>query len=323
MKIVHQYLRDSNFDPDFPTTASISANMLNLETNQNVDGVIAVDVSFVKLLVQALGPLYVPDYKETVTPDNFYLLTQSHVEKNFFPGSTQKKDFLRSLLTAMQLKLSDEKTIPYLALGRAVSGAISQKHMLFAFPDASIQHLFSVNNMSGSLLDSRPFAKNQYNDYLGIIEANIGANKANAFLYRKVEQHVFLNQAGKFQNTVTIRYKNSSTGWPGGDYKNYLRIALPKGTRLTSITFDGVNQPIVPATTDYLLYERPDFNPPPGLEVDSVDELGKTLFGFLVTVPAGAFKTIAITYFSPTIMDVNAQTISYDVLFSKQPGTDA
>jgi len=323
MGIVHQYLRNSNYSPDFPTGASTSANMLYLETGETVSGVIGVDVSFVKTLVGALGPIYVPDYKETVNEKNFYLLTQTHAEKDFFPGSTQKKDFLRSLFSAIQLKLSDQKSLPYVSLSQAVARAISEKHMLFAFPDPGIQHLFSVNNLSSSLLDSREVKTQQYNDFLGISETNIGANKANAFVYRKVEQRAVLDETGRIKNTVTVRYKNESNEWPGGDYKNYIRIITPKGSVLSDITIDGQKQSITPAITDYLLYERPDYTSPPGLEVETSEEMNKTLFGFLVITPKSKFKTISVSYISPTVLHMGAPVVSYDLWYFKQNGTDA
>lgn len=321
MGIVHLYLRDSNFSPDFPTAASTSANMLHLETRQNVDGVIAVDVFFVRTLVQAMGSVFVPDYNETVNANNFYLLTQTHVEKDFFPGSTQKKDFLRSLFAAMQLRLSDKNAIPYLSLGKLISTAISEKHLLFAFPDASMQHLFSINNMSSALLDTREISETTYNDFLGISEANIGTNKANAFVHRKVEQKTTMTEDGILQTTVVIRYKNDSDEWPGGNYKNYLRIITPKETLLTGITIDGVPQVVTPAITDYLLYERPDFTPPPGLEVETIMEHEKTISGFLATIPKGKFTTIAVSYTSPPPPEPR-QNILYNLWYFKQPGTD-
>lgn len=91
--VSHWFLRDSNFDPDFTTDAKQAALFLQKETKQKVDGVIAIDTTFLKNLLAVVGSVYLPDYKVTVTPDNFYLLTETNAEKNFFPGSTQKKRF--------------------------------------------------------------------------------------------------------------------------------------------------------------------------------------------------------------------------------------
>jgi len=90
------FLRDSNFNPDFAMSASQAASFLKLETGESINGVIGIDVSFLSSLLDATGPVKLPDYQQTLTKDNFYLLTQSQVENNFFPGSTQKKDFLKA-----------------------------------------------------------------------------------------------------------------------------------------------------------------------------------------------------------------------------------
>src|SRR3989344_255339 len=91
LKIPHLYLRDSNFDVDFAKGASSSAILLNAELGEIVNGVLGIDVSFVRSILEAVGHMYVAEYKETVTSANLYELTQSHAEKNFFPGSRQKK----------------------------------------------------------------------------------------------------------------------------------------------------------------------------------------------------------------------------------------
>ena len=91
---IHWYLRDSNFNVDFSKGAVASAVFLNSEMQQAVDGVIGVDLSFVKNLLSVVGPVEVADYNQTVNADNFFQVAKAHAEDNFFPGSTQKKDFL-------------------------------------------------------------------------------------------------------------------------------------------------------------------------------------------------------------------------------------
>src|SRR5258706_13230411 len=78
----HWHLRDSNFDVDFLKDASQVAYFLQLETGQQIDGVIGLDLSFVKLVIQALGNVTVPEYAETITSDNFFQAAQSHAIKN-------------------------------------------------------------------------------------------------------------------------------------------------------------------------------------------------------------------------------------------------
>ena len=62
----HWYMKDGNFDVDFAQSALSVANFLLAETGQQVSGVVAVDNTFVKNILQAIGPVYVANYKENV-----------------------------------------------------------------------------------------------------------------------------------------------------------------------------------------------------------------------------------------------------------------
>jgi len=317
----HWYLRDSNFDVDFIKSALSSSNFLNVETGEKVSGVIGVDVSFVKNVLRAIGPVHVIDYKETVDENNLYILTQSHAEKNFFPGSTQKKDFLRSLYKAMLTKISTEN-IPYFSIAQAISDSLVQKHLLFAFND-NTQKIFTVNGWSSALFDGRLGNENSINDFLGINEANLGVNKVNYFVKRKVDQSVKIEPDGSLFGIVDLSYKNTSTSWPGGDYKNYLRIILPIDTSITSIFINDVSQSIIDAVTDFQIYEDKNFKAPLGLEVEKTVESEKTVYGFLVNMPVGELVKIKIQYTIPRQKTFASNNFSYSLKLFKQPGVDS
>ncbi|MFH1832810.1 MAG: DUF4012 domain-containing protein [Candidatus Levyibacteriota bacterium] len=319
---VHWYLRDSNFDVDFSKNASNAAFFLDLETSEQVNGVIAVDLSFVKNLLKVLGPLEVPDYNETVTSDNLYLLTQKHAEKNFFPGSTQKKDFLRSLFNSARQNILTKNDLSYLSLLKIIGEAIQEKHLLMAFGDPAIQPLFTVNGFSSSLWDGRQSANDTVNDFLGISEANLGVNKANYFVKRKITQDVLIDSDGSISENVTVLYKNNSTGWPGGDYKNYLRFVLPLGTRIQSVWIDDKEQELVSAVTDFNIYEDKNFKPPTGLEIEESKDNGKTIFGFLIIIPSNVLKKVSVSYLLPNNNLLDLPSFSYSNRVFKQPGTE-
>ncbi|KKS00628.1 MAG: hypothetical protein UU52_C0029G0003 [Candidatus Levybacteria bacterium GW2011_GWB1_41_21] len=227
------YMRDSNFDPDFPTSARSAAYLLNLETGVRVDGVIAVDVSFVKEVLKSIGTVEVSDYKQKVSANNFYTLTQKHAEENFFPGSTQKKDFLSSLYKSIQLSLSGKKNKSYFSLSQAVS------------------------------IDNRVNESGVYNDYVAINEANLGVNKANFSVKRRVYHDVLIDDGDAVAASLEIIYDNDGKS----DYKNYLRAIVPFGAVLKDIKLDGKRQEISPAVTNPGIYEKSGFIPPQGLEV--------------------------------------------------------
>jgi len=332
LPIEHWYLRDSNFDIDFVKSASKSAFFLSLETGKKADGVVGIDISFVKNLIATIGPIYLTDYKQLVDKNNLFEVTKSHVEKDFFPGSKGKRDFLRSLYGAILLDIESKKNLPILSLARVVSDSMLQKHLLFAFATPSIQDFFTVNDWSSTLWhassgtppwDKRLEKDDSINDFIGINEANLGRNKVNYNIQRKVSENITLDNKGKVFGELSILYDNtSSRSLLGSDYKNYLRIILQPDVELSSISIDGVGQLIVKAITDPKIYESKNFISPKELEVDKAQEEEKTVYGFLVNIKAGKTKTITVKYSFSKKAPLNKPLFSYNLIFFKQPGTD-
>lgn len=321
--VAHWYLRDSNFDVDFTKDAEQAAKFLAMEVGTHVDGVIGVDTDFMRDIIRAFGSVTIPDYKETVTPDNFYLLTQTYVEKDFFPGSTQKKDFLRSLTNAMVIQLSEQHNLPYRRFLETIGESIRSKHLLFAFPDSATQTLFTVNDLSSSLWDGRTQDADTLLDFFGVIDANVGANKANYYISRSIQHTVKLENNGNLQEKVSVNYINSSKKDSpfGGDYKNYVRFVLPDGAALQTIAVNGQEIQGTPAITDPAIFTQPGFLPPSELEVERTQEEGKTIYGFFVNIPIGSTTKVSLTYKIPQAINTDNPSFTYNLRLFKQPGT--
>lgn len=318
------YLRDSNYYLDYPTSAATAANFLKMETGEEVDGVIAIDVVMLSNLLEATGPLYIADYQETLTEENFFLITQTHAEKDFFPGSTQKKDFLKAVRQTLESKLRSGTEVSYTALLSVLTRAVSEKHLLFAFADPTIQSIFNANKLSGSLLDTREKEQGRLLDFLYINETNIGQTKGNYYLQREIAQNVAIDGEGRVKEEVTVSYTNTSTKESpfGGEYKSYVRVVLPESAEITTIYLDGREQEIVPAVTDRARYAQDGFIPPRGMEVDEVIEDGQKVYGFLVTVPVQQSRKYTLHYTLSERVLVNQPEFIYDLMHVKQPGTE-
>ncbi len=320
--VSHWFLRDSNFDPDFTVDAKQAAYFLQLETGQKVDGVIAIDTTFLKNLLEQTGPVFLPDYKVTVNSANFYLLTETHAEKHFFPGSTQKKDFLRSLMNALVNKFALEKKMPYVKLAQLLVRSIQQKDVLFAFANQQIQNVFTVNDLSSSLWDGRVANQNTVFDYFGVVDANVGSNKANYYIKRSLSQETTMDASGGLQTTAQATYVNTSTTTSpfGGDYKDYVRFLIPANASLESVAIDNRQVKITPAITDPAVFTASGYVPPSALEVDQTEEQGKKLVGFFFIVPAGTTREVSITYSVPGNLNANTVASTYSLHLFKQPG---
>jgi hypothetical protein len=321
---IHWYLRDSNFNVDFSKGAVASAVFLNTEMQQTVDGVIGVDLSFVKNLLAVTGSVNVSDYNQTVNADNFYQVTQAHSQDNFFPGSTQKKDFLTSFYNVLQNKIAGQKDLSYLNFAQALIQSMNQKHVLFAFNSSSEQAAFAVNGWSSALVQDTSPSNSIVDDFVGINEANLGGNKVNYYIARSMSQAVNIKSDNTIGETLTVAFKNSAPQSLAakGVYKNYLRFILPLNATISSIQIDNQEQKIIPSITDPTVYEKKGFVPPAGLEVQREDESGKTTYGFLVTIEPQALKTIKVAYKLAQKTDVSQPQLSYQLKIFKQPGID-
>ena len=319
LPLVNWYLRDSNFNLDFSKGAIASAIFLNSETHQVVDGVIGVDLFFVKNLLSVTGPIYISEYKETVDKDNFYQITQAYAEKDFFPGSTQKKDFLRSFYNSLFTKLIVDQNLAYLKLLNVLTDSIYEKHILFAFNDPNTQAAFAINGLSSSLFDERKKEKGAINDFMGINEANLGANKVNYYITRNLSQEVLIADDGTISENLTISFNNSSQD---KIYKNYLRIELPIRVKISKITLDGKEQKLVDAVDDPAVYEKKNFKPPVGLEIKKDNQAQNSIFGFLININPRESKVIKISYEFLDKLVLTKPEFSYSLKLFKQPGID-
>lgn len=305
----HWYLKDSNFDVDFVKSALSSSSLLFAETGQEINDVIAVDTSFIKNILRAVGQVNLTDYKQVVRDGNLPALMQFYARDNNFSKSLNKEIFKKIMSNKAN----------YLLVARAISDSLAQKHLLFSFGD--VQSAFSVNGWSSSLLDERKNDKEFINDFLGINEANLGLNKANYFISRQVSQRVVVGDDGSISEELSINYKNQNNT-QGTNYKNYLRIILSENTILSEMSINNNPQFIVNAITDPLIFEGNSFKPSQGIEIERTNENGKEIFGFLINVPAGENMAINMKYvLAKNVAGSNA--FSYNLRLFKQPGVDS
>ncbi len=300
---IHWYLRDSNWEADFPTNAQKAAWFLEKEIGLKPDGVIALDLDLVKNLLKLTGPVNLPDYQEKIDQDNLYLKTQTYTQENFFPGSTQKKDFLGNLGNAIFQKITTDKNFPWFGLSQVLEESFAQKH-LFVFLDNYLAQKIVLDQGWGGEVKKAPCGvpENQcFDDYLMVLDANLGVNKANYYLKREIEKETEFNDR-EISSKLSVVYKNTSPAKTllGGEYKNYLRILMKEGTIVEKITVDNT----------VLALDK---------DIDRELVFGKSSIGFLIKVAAGKKAKVEILSKIP-LPQLNSE-LTYRLLVQKQPGT--
>jgi hypothetical protein len=131
-----------------------------------------------------------------------------------------------------------------------------------------------------------------------VVDANIGANKANMYVKRSQKYSVSVDRDSNLKSTLDITWQHSGTSssWPGGDYIDYVRIYVPAGAVLKEAhNFEDDN-----------------------LEIS--EEGGKTVFGGKVAVVHNRKKSVSISYELPRSLGLNLNKGQYELLWQKQAG---
>ena len=300
------FLRDSNWDPHFPTSAGNAQWFLEKEMGQKVDGVIAINMHVIQDLLSAIGPINVIDYDETITAENLFERAQYQTEINYFDGSTKKRDFLGKLASGLITELINGDHQTWMKVGESLIKSAVNKQLLISVNDAKSQLALEGLGWTGSLRSSDcsqlTTIENCITDFIAIREANVGVNKANYFVERSVSQYVTILSDGTIETTINLNLKNNSIedAWPGGNYKNYLRFYIPETSLVEEIFINGskVSQA--------------------NIDVDS--KHAKKVVGILTQTEPQSSDNISLTYTLQEKANLN-EPFAYNLLVQKQPGT--
>jgi hypothetical protein len=242
LNLNHWFLRDSNFSPDFWENYQKVKFFLEKSVGwQDFSGAILITTTAIQKILEAFPPIYLVDLKEKITKDNFYLKTQFYVEKNFFPGSIQKKSFLSSIVRGLILNI-ENASLKNLSLN--LSQLFEEKQIVFAFEEEDYQKIIEELGWGGRLAKPVCFSSfdNCIVNFLFPYEANLGANKANFFINRHYSLKILIDSSGKITNYFTILFKNEAKDdiFPGSNYRNFFQILLPKTVSIKEIKKNGV-----------------------------------------------------------------------------------
>jgi len=295
----HWFLRDSNFSPDFAINSKQALDFVNKEVGwDGFDGVFGITLTSVKKLIGIFPDLTASGYEETITEDNFFLKAQTYAEGGFFPGSHGKANFLNSVVGALMLRF-EEGDFDVTKLVRALVGLFEEKQMVVYFQKEEVEEVFDNLFWTGKMvLPKCSYTTNCYVDYLNIVDANLGVNKANFFVQRSIRLLTDVNSEKKLSSQLIIDYKNESAEgiFPGGIYKNYLQIYLPWTTRINKISINGEQLP----------------------QYTMSNENGFRKLGFLFSVLPEGQTSVEILYEHTNVIDLENP---YQLIVQKQVGS--
>ena len=166
-----------------------------------------------------------------------------------------------------------------------------------------------MQNWNGALKRKYQDTEKRIADYIYIVDTNLGSNKANGYVEKKVEQEIHLNESGLLKENLKIIYTNNSPEerpnfedfW-GGLYKNYLRVLLPIEVENIEVKINGkILQKII--------------------EIKEYKDKKIKSAGFFIEVPPLSETTVEIIYEKKCKVNLNGFPFNNYILeVQKQPG---
>ncbi|KKU02703.1 MAG: hypothetical protein UX99_C0017G0002 [Candidatus Amesbacteria bacterium GW2011_GWB1_47_26] len=224
------FLRDSNWDPDFPSSAARAIWFVNKELSLSPDRVVSLNLETLVELLSATGPLRLPELNLTVTKQSFY--SQYLARPDFLSLFYQRLfDRLRAL----------NSTQLFQVLGVIINSLESRQ----AFITSTVWDGQVAPPACRSTLPC-------LNNYFYAVSSNVGVNKTNLSIRTTAQLAVQLAPTrADFSYQADFTHTSSQTNWPSGRYKNYLRLYLPPQSQPDAVLVNGQ-----PASVYYVTAEH-------------------------------------------------------------------
>lgn len=286
-------MRDSNISPDVPTAMKQFEKMYEL-LGEGIpwDGIILIDTHAVEDLIKITGPIEVFGTTYSGDKDNrcncpnviYELEAYSQIIEK---GEKDRKAILGTLmqqLLARSLGSATDKLPEFINAGVKLAQG---KHLMFFMHENKLQESLNKLDWTGQV---KPY---KY-DYLMVNDANFAGGKTNLYVQDDVKLDINIDPSGKAKHKLSITYKNPEEYkvWLNGINRTYVRVYVPKGSKLTGSKGSEVN-------------------------VTTMEDLDKTVFESFIQVRPGSSRELIFEYELP--QSLNGK--EYDLLIQKQPGT--
>ena len=298
------FMRDSNWDPDFPTTAQRAAWFVKEALKKQVDGVLAMNFYVAQDLIEALDTIEISDHQETLTKNNLFERVEFHSDAEFVQNAAQNKDYTHLVFSQLFKRIKTASPEEMNKIIGAFYQSLESKDLLISLFDQKNQEILQQLGWNGEVISpmcpQRFPQTNCFVEQTYQVETNIGLNKVNGYIERKIEERIELGEKNiKHIRTVVFSNKAKSDGWPLGAYKLYLRFISGKNTQAKEVLVNG---------------KKID-----GGLASVYNEKDKKVVGFPLEVPKDSVVTVQYTYETGKVLDEPFSFLFFD---QKQPGIE-
>lgn len=305
LKVKNWYLRDSNWSPDWPTSARNIQEIYQGEKRaiseepENFNGIIGLNPDFIAELIDLVGPIEVRG--EIYERENFQELLQYNVEVAYLEqdiSSWDRKDVVNEILYELKERLFNLSPDNFYQLINIMSTNVAEKNIQLYFNEARLEGLAKRLNAGGEV-------KMALADYLLVVDANLGAFKTDVVVKKGIDYEINLEK-NKAEVSLRLAYRHEGGfDWRTTRYRSYTRVYLPLGSKLKSLEPFGLAK----------------------LEEDSVIsyddlELNKTVVAFFFSLEPGTAGGLDLEYDLAESLALSLNSSNYNLLVQKQSGRE-
>ena len=226
--------RDSNLEADFPTSARMGElNYMREGGKVPVQGVISITPALIQHMLTITGPIAIPEYHETVTAQNLIDRIHYHQlgpgrEGNDTPSSdghsSIRKHFTELLAEHFMARVHQLSSSALPAFLPVLMNALHTKDLQIYLNASKAEDMLHSLHLASTI--STPVADNLF-----VVDTNIAATKANAFITSTLDDQVTIDANGNAIHHTTLRYLWAMAGNVYGPYvyRDYVRVYIPPG----------------------------------------------------------------------------------------------
>ena len=316
-------IQDANWFFDFEKSANKIIEFFEPSSKTSVDGVIVINSNMMEGLMNIVGDITLEENNVIFTKENIIdeMQTIISAKRN---KTSQPKVIIGKLFEKISDQLLNKKDFELEKLYELFNDIKDKKQILAYFKDYKTQNNIYNIGLSGNIINI-----NDKEDYLSIVETNIGGGKTSQYIDRKVDQNINILETGEIIKTLVInkKYKKQNNDF---DEKNieFMRIYAPLGSELISVYgFDDIK-------TNNIIYTNYEDDK----DLKNLNELsirdfntntiiyndeGKTIFGNFLYLNPGEEKQVVIKYKLPFRLELgDVQEANYKIYLQKQSGVE-
>ncbi len=300
LKMEEWYMRDCNWNPNFPSTAQDCLNLYKTESEdeKEINGIITLTPNIIAEIFEIIGAQEVGGV--LFESENFTNDLQKAVELYYKErGAThwERKDIISSLAKVIIDRFQYLDFNEYGEVIDVVMEGLKTKDILVYSQNSDLQNLFLQSNWSGEIL-------NVNSDYLMIVDSNLASFKSDQYLDRSVSYDLKKNSEEELIAILTLNYKHQGDfSWNSTRYRTYTRVFVPMGSELIEV---------IGAMDDDRSTEKG--------QIDIYSEYNKQVFGAFIAVEPNQSNSLIFKYKLPENIKEQINEKEYEIYLQKQPG---